>query len=103
MSSGVNNKKSKLKKEAEYMKIFKKKISMNSNTLSHGNTHTIGINTEHPEKFCTSCGKPITGDLYYCLFCRKYYDIECVTKTIGGYVCPKCNKLTFLKPAKVSS
>ena len=85
------------------MKIFKKRIFVDSSNSTYKNRNNFVLDTESSVKICAKCGKPITGDLYYCLFCRTYYDLDCVTKAVGGYKCPRCTKLNFLKPVKVSS
>ena len=93
-----SNQKSKLEK---YMKLFKKKAYRYLGHASRNFQYEISSDKEIDVIICSGCGKPITGKIFYCPRCSKYYGLECVVRAMGGFTCPQCDDVTFLKTVKV--
>jgi transcription initiation factor IIE alpha subunit len=85
------------------MKVFKKKDYRNLGHSSRKFQHEITSNKEMDVRICSVCGKPNAGKVFYCPKCNKYYGLECAVHTMGGFTCPLCDEVTFLKTVKVVS
>ncbi len=79
------------------MSLFKKKNYKYLGSISHSFKHKIPSDNEEKVRVCSVCGEVITGKIYYCPVCKKYYNVECVVSTVGGCTCPVCEDITFLK------
>ncbi len=64
---------------------------------SHSFKHRISFNIEKTTLVCGLCGEDIKGEVLYCPVCNKYYSTKCAINSFGGYICPMCEGLTFLK------
>lgn len=85
------------------MKLFRKKVYRYLGHTSRNFQHEISSSKEIEMRLCSVCGKPITGKVYYCTKCNKYFGIECIVHVMGGFICPLCDEITFLKTVKVVS
>ncbi|GEM_PF-6263691 len=83
------------------MKLFKKKVYRYLGHTSRNYQHEVASSNEVEVRICSVCGKPITGKIFYCPKCDKYYGLECTVRAMGSFTCPRCNELTFLKTVKV--
>ena len=70
-------------------------------TSSHSFKHKISSYRKEEIRVCAFCGEILTGKIYYCPVCKKYYGVECVVSSVGGCTCPVCEDLTFLKTVVV--
>jgi len=84
-----------------FMKIFKKKAYRYLGHASRNFQHKIEPENEADVRICSVCGKPISGKIFYCSKCNKYYGLECSVHAMGGFTCPLCDEITFLKTVKV--
>jgi hypothetical protein len=79
------------------MKLFKKKTFKKLGINSQDFKLTIPFDRIEDLRICSGCGEVITGKIYYCPVCKKYYDFKCVNTSIGGCTCAECKEVTFLK------
>lgn len=85
------------------MKIFKKKVYRYLGHTSRNFQHEVSSHEEADVRICSVCGKLITGKIFYCPVCKKYYELGCVVHVMGSFTCPLCNEISFLKTVKIIS
>jgi len=79
------------------MKLFRKKFYKFLGTTSTNFKLKIPSESTGNIRICSGCGKEIKGKIYYCPKCKQYYDLECVTTSVGGCTCSVCKEISLLK------
>jgi hypothetical protein len=83
------------------MRLFKKKIYKTLGINSQSFKLKIPSDRSGNIRICSGCEEIITGKIYYCPKCKKYYGFKCVTSSVGGCTCSVCEEVTYLKTVHI--